>query len=520
MHSKRRNLGFLLMLLPLFLQAHDPVWAKDIAPILYDHCTSCHHTGGLAPFPLITYEQAYFNRFSIAQSVRTRQMPPWPPDPSYRQFNHQRLLTEAQIHLIEEWAASTAAYGDPKDTPQAPVYNPSGEALPSATVYQIPTFTVISDQDDYRCFPMPANINTDQFISAFEIIPGNPEIVHHVLVFADTAKICYTLDAQDPGPGYTSFGGIGSTTAQLIGTWVPGNLPTFFPENMGYAIPKGANIILQVHYAPGSRGKTDQTAFRAVYTSQPLRRLVTLPLLNHVISLTNGPLAIPPNTVKTFNAQFNLPVKATFIAIAPHMHLLGKSIRVWAVPPGQRDTVPLIRINNWDFHWQGAYSFPQAVVLDAGTMFYSEAVYDNTENNPNNPSYPPKMVTVGEKTTDEMMLVYMTVTLYQPGDENLDFSGTLTPAPEPIALSVVALDVFPNPVVQPTVNLAFSLPEGENGWIDLFDQQGKWIKRIQQGIFPAGEQQINIPVANLPTGSYYFRLRTAKRYGMAPLIKL
>ncbi|MEO6190469.1 MAG: hypothetical protein ABIO44_09085, partial [Saprospiraceae bacterium] len=141
--------------------------------------------------------------------------------------------------------------------------------------------------------------------------------------------------------------------------------------------------------------------------------------LNHSFSLLNGPLFIPANTIKTFNAAYTIPnQKITLLGVAPHMHLIGKSIEVYAEKPS-KEVQNLIRITDWNFHWQGSYYFPKPVILTQGTKLVSKAIYDNTNNNPNNPNSPPKLVSLGEKTTDEMMLVYFTYLVYQNGDENI-----------------------------------------------------------------------------------------------------
>jgi hypothetical protein len=277
------------------VEAHNPVWTLDIAPILYKHCTPCHHSGGLAPFPLVSYDDAYFNRYAILSSVKNGKMPPWPPDPTYSRFAHERLMSKDEIHLIEEWVGGAAAFGNPKDMPKAPEYSNAPAISTPELSLTIPEYTVGADKDVYRCFPLASGISSDKYITAFECVPGNAEIVHHVLIYADTSKLTLTLDARDPGPGYTSFGGVGSNSAIQIGAWVPGSQPTFYPKGMGQLLYKNATIILQVHYAPGSKGKKDRTRFLARLESGPMRRLQTLPILNHFLSLTNGPLVLPAN---------------------------------------------------------------------------------------------------------------------------------------------------------------------------------------------------------------------------------
>lgn len=250
-----------------------------------------------------------------------------------------------------------------------------------------------------------------------------------------------------------------------------------------------------------------------------MRRLETQPLLNHFLSLTNGPLVLPANQVKTIKSQFRVPIQGTVIAVAPHMHLLGKSIKVWGITP-KKDTLKVIRINNWDFHWQGFYLFRKAMVIPNGTTVYGETVYDNTSNNFDNPNSPPKEVRVGEGTTDEMMLVYFTYTAYQPGDENLILAPEEVTDSREIKLEELELKVAPNPI-QSQALISFKLKEAEPIWLDVFDVQGRWVRSLaaNQGM-AAGENQKELDLSGLQSGAYYLRLRTIKGYASSQLVKL
>jgi hypothetical protein len=173
-----------------------------------------------------------------------------------------------------------------------------------------------------------------------------------------------------------------------------------------------------MHYPSGVSGQVDSTMVRLKYGSPSLRNVTTIAALNHGTTLTNGPLFIPANTVRTFNNQVNTAVNRTLTGIMPHMHLIGKSIKAYCVTP-TNDTIPLIDIPEWDFHWQYFYQFQKPILLPAGSTIYGEATFDNTTNNPNNPSNPPKDVGLGEGTEDEMFLIYMNLSSYLPGDTNI-----------------------------------------------------------------------------------------------------
>lgn len=522
----KKKLTFAAFLVPLSILwvnslclAQTPTWADKIAPIMYKNCTSCHHTGGVAPFSLMTYAQTSNVKSSIRNAVSTGHMPPWPPDPKYSSLAYARTLSDADKKAIIDWANVDAPSGNLATAPTAPIYN-DAPAIPNPDWTQrIAKYTVTSNADVYRCFPMRSGTTVDKFITGLECLPGNGTIVHHILIYADESNKCFDLDAADPGPGYTSFGGIGSNSATLIGAWVPGSQPQIYPTGMGVRLKAGSNIIMQIHYAPSSSGKTDSTMLSLKTSTQSLREVYIVPILNHSTSLTNGPLVIPANTTKTFYASYtNALTDATVISIAPHMHLIGKSIKSWAIPP-TGDTIKLIKVDNWDFHWQGSYLFKKAMKLPRGSKLQSEAFYDNTMNNINQPNNPPKMVTLGESTTDEMMLIYFSFLAYQAGDENLVLENTTT-GTEDTPLSKTDLSVFPNPT-STDLTLRFDLKEAEAMTIQVFDYQGTMVQNvITNQRFEKGRNERQVNTKDLPNGVYFVKINSDKTYGVQQFVKM
>lgn len=396
-----------------------PTWSSNIAKTMYTHCTSCHRDGGNAPFSLMKYEEVASKKNSVLEAITSRSMPPYPADTKFRSYSHQKTLTESEIEEVIAWVHNDAPSGDLALAPNPPTYsNGPGINNPSFTA-QMPNYisqAKAGGDDEYRCFVLDGSPIKDEFISAIEVMPGNPEIVHHVLVFQDTSSIPLKLDAESPGPGYPGFGGVGSSTATLIGVYAPGGEPYFFPKGFGIRFQKGARIILQVHYPSGTEGKMDNTSIRFSFSDEISPREVFIDhLLNHK-NIVNGPLRIPPGQIKTFKQIMNIPIDATAFAVMPHMHLLGKSTKVILRLPNN-DTIPIINIPHWDFHWQMAYTFKTLQKVPKGSILESMVTYDNTVDNPHNPSNPPKEVRAGEGTTDEMMLTYFYYTGYQPGDE-------------------------------------------------------------------------------------------------------
>jgi len=397
-----------------------PTWSDDVACIVYTHCSPCHHEGGPAHFTLMNYTDAYFNRVDIMGVTQVRYMPPWPPDEEYRSLAHERSLTQDEIDIIAAWVNNDAPEGLPQNAPPPPTFSnapvidqPDISAMMED--YVIPASTT----DLYRCFVLDVNNPTDRYITGMEVIPGNTSMVHHALVFQDTSGQARVLDDGDIEPGYTSFGGIGVDGAKLIGIWVPGADPFFTPPGMGIKLLADADIVIQIHYPATSTSEVDSTRINIQLSPGGfVRDLAIDPILDHVVTITDGPLIIAPNEVRTFHAQYTVPFPATITSIGPHSHLLGKQMKAYAVRPGN-DTVPLIDIPDWDFHWQGMYSFRQPIYLPTNTVLYGEATYDNTVDNPDNPNSPPDWVWLGESTTNEMMLFYFGWTIGFPTDENI-----------------------------------------------------------------------------------------------------
>lgn len=481
-------------------------WNKGISCIVYSHCTSCHNPNGLAPTSFTSYQQVYNSRFSIQQAVNDRKMPPYPPNTQYKRYAHEKKLTDAEINLINQWVNEGGPLGDTANSLPVPVYQNQEVITQPDVALQIPAFNVPSLNNDlYQAFVISNPNSTEKYITEIEVVPGNRNIVHHVLVFQDTSNRVVTLDSATAGPGYVSFGGIGSNSAQLIGTWVPGTSSFQFPSGMGVKLSVGARIIVQIHYPLGSSGQSDQTKVKFRYSSTPVRSISISPVLNHA-NLTNGPLFIPANTVKTFHAQQRIPLNATVIAIGPHGHLLCKMFEVFGITT-QGDTIKLIKIDDWDFHWQGNYDFQKPIKIPAGTTLHSYATYDNTANNPDNPSSPPQDVSQGESTTDEMMLVYFAYTGYQQGDENIIVDTAshskhyLDCAPdysnEPVS-NIEEWNIYPNPVSQilhlesPTGVVTFAA--------NIFDMQGRLVKYV------INEKQID--VSALASGTYVIMIQS------------
>jgi Secretion system C-terminal sorting domain/Copper type II ascorbate-dependent monooxygenase, C-terminal domain len=433
---------FSILFLSAALITSAQTWNQDIAQIVYDHCGKCHHDGGIAPSSLVSYADASSNAGTILDYVTNGVMPPWPANPNYRHFVDENVLSADQISAIQNWVNN----GTPEGTgsaPTVPSYNDGYQISSPDQIVSIPDYTVTSDQDVYRSFLMTNATSTAFNIDQIEFDPDNTDIVHHVLAWYDPSNVPQQSDDADPGPGWTSFGGsFPSDQAKLIGVWVPGMGITDFPSNLAIHVPAGANFVMEVHFAPGSINQTSHVKMRLKYKTGTVRQVFHDPLLYHgAPSLQEPALVIPANTTPTFHEQsVTSTYSLSLLSVFPHMHLLGKRFKVFAVTTAQ-DTIPVVDADKYEFHWQFSYKFPTLLKLPAGARLYGEATYDNTTNNEENPYNPPQMVTLGENTTDEMMVCFFMYTLYQAGDENMSqaaVSEFVTDAPQRVL-------AFPNP---------------------------------------------------------------------------
>jgi len=389
-----------------------PTFNREVVRILQAHCQTCHHTGDIAPFPLMTWADAHGRAADMKFMTRTRRMPPWKPAQSCGVFDNPRVLTRDEIDTIARWADNGAPEGNPADLPPALSFS-SGWVLgqPDLVLKTAQPYTPPAAGDMYRCFTLPTGLTADQYVSAIDVHPGDRQTVHHVIAFIDTNGSSQQLDDADPEPGYPCFGGPGFTitnvNATTLGGWAPGARPVTLPDGVAMSLPANSRVVLQVHYHPhGPLPLPDQTEIGIYFAkSKPSKLLRVLPLINDTFTIPPG----DPNYRVT--AEFTVPIVNTHIwLIAPHMHLLGRKMQVQAAMP-DGTTQCLIDIEDWDFNWQGMYRFKDAIAIPAGTRLSLEAYYDNSSENPRNPNSPPKPVSWGEATTDEMCIAFLGFTI-------------------------------------------------------------------------------------------------------------
>ena len=506
MHPTKTLLTAIFVLIFLSIsqntKAQTPTWSNEIACIVYNNCVQCHRPNGVAPFSLLEYNNAYTFRHLIQYVVTEKLMPPFPAEEDLVDYLDEMALSDDEIDLINDWVEADAPQGNPDDAPTPPVL-PDGDIITNPDmVIQMPVYeSQAVFTDDYRCFVVPSNLTGERYIIGMEVVPGNQNILHHVLVYADNSNFAYTLDNLSPGPGYTCFGGPGSGSANLIGGWVPGQSVNYFPSGFGIKIDAGTNIIVQTHYPEGSQGQRDSTKINFIFADDVsnIREAFMTPILTHETTMTDGPLYIPANETRTFHQEFNVFANATIFSVLPHMHLIGRSMKA-DLRKASGEVIPLFDIPKWDFEWQLDYKYNQPIIATFGSRLRAEAFYDNTTANPINPNNPPQDVSSGEATTDEMMIVFFTWSVYQTGDENmyLEDAPPLLPNCNSTGVNTLVEDddiaIRPNPVVN---ELQINNEWGET-MFTLFDASGKSLQRFN---LPKGVQRYD--VSHLTPGVYY-----------------
>ena len=390
-----------------------PTYTKDVAPILLKNCAGCHRPGEVGPFSLLSYKDAVKRADDLADVTSGRQMPPWKVEPGFGDFLDERRLTDKEIETIADWAKAGSPEGDPKDLPPTPKFPEGWQLGKPDLVLEAPTpFDIpASGRDVYRCFVIPIPIDSNQTVAAVEFRPGNRKVVHHALFYLDSSGAARRKDEADPGPGYASFGGPGIVPTGSLGGWAPGAMPRKLPDGMGKNLRKGSDLVLQVHYHPDGKPEADQSLVGIYFTKAPARQIVG------GLAVRSRDLDIPPGESRYHVTAESapLPVDAKAIGITPHMHYIGKEMKVVAETPDGK-TLPLIWIKDWDFNWQGQYQYRSPIALPKGTVVKLDASYDNSAENPRNPSTPPKRVHWGEQTTDEMCLLAVQVVTDTPAD--------------------------------------------------------------------------------------------------------
>lgn len=400
--------GCLLMPGPEATAPKAPTFAEHIAPLLNKHCVECHRPGEVAPFSLVGYENAKKWAPMIAEVASKRRMPPWKAVNGYGEFLDENRLSDEQIDALARWNDAGAPRGDTKIEPPTPSFESSwtlGE--PDMVLSQSKPYALDPNgSDEYRNFVLPLNNEETLWITGMDVKPGNPQVVHHVIAFIDSRgqsarQLARVTDGKE---GYPSFGGVGFAPFGSLGGWAPGLRARHAPTNIAFEVPPKSSIVMQVHYHKNGKVEADLTKLGLYVAKQkPVQPMRLRWLANPFFRIPAGAKGHP------VKLEYKVPTDVTVYGAMPHMHLLGRSMKATVIfPDGSKK--PLIYIDDWDFNWQMTYALKQPMKVPAGSTLLVEGTYDNSSDNPNNPNDPPKPITWGEETTDEMFLLVVPFT--------------------------------------------------------------------------------------------------------------
>ena len=411
-----------IVFLPLLAFAADnkvnkpaPTFTKDIAPIFFDRCVSCHRDGNVAPMSLMTYSETRPWIKSIREKVVSHAMPPWTADPAYGHFLNDRELTQEQIDMIKTWVDTGAKEGTPEDLPPLPQFakgwniGQPDQVFEMAETYTVPTEGVV----DYQHFLVPTNFKEDRWIRAAEIRNLDSSVVHHVIVFIQPpptdrpkpfgivpGKEWRTDHRDKPAEikgGKVSRDGLG----YFLTATGPGERGTVFPAGSGMRIPAGSNLIFQIHYTPKGKPVTDRAKIGLFYLSQPPENEI------RTLGVQNGQFTIPAGEANhRVDSSVTFAEDARIWGLIPHMHLRGKSFEYRLITPDGK-TRTILSVPKYDFNWQMVYSLAEPLVIPKGSRLECTAYFDNSKGNKYNPDYS-KDVKWGDQTWEEMMIGFMT----------------------------------------------------------------------------------------------------------------
>jgi len=402
--------------------ASTPTFSKDVAPILYKNCASCHRPGEIAPMPLLTYEQSRPWAKSIREKVSLGQMPPWHAAQPPGVFSNDRRLSDSDKDTLVRWAAAGAPQGDPRDLPPLPKFAEGWEigtpdvVLGMAKPYDVPASGTIA----YQYFTVPTNFTEDKWIQAIEVRPGTRRVVHHVLVFsrepgAPPRTPVYTAVLPKPlalTQNANNTGHPQSTPAQqgpgtLIATMAPGTNAMIFEPGSAIRVRAGAILTFQIHYTANGQADADATTVGMIFAKEPPAREIRNG------AFTNVFLRLPAgsnNSSVDSVIQFNQNVHVT--ALFPHTHVRGKSWEYRLVYPNGSSEV-VLSVPKYDFNWQTYYVFSTPLAIPKGALLEATAHYDNSDANPANPD--PKVdVHWGDQTWQEMQYSGITYFVDEP----------------------------------------------------------------------------------------------------------
>jgi len=401
---------------------------SDIRNIINQNCISCHNLNGIAPFALEDLEQVIAHKSIIRSVVEKNIMPPWKPDPNYTHFLDERILSLTDKQKIIDWIQQGCQPGTP-GTDNTSQQSEIRKNRPTDLVLKLPFAIKImaSTTDTTVLVEMPYEIDRDTVVSSYEFVPARNAGIHHVFITIEKAdkpdaqKSDYEdVQGLDFWDGKAFHERLSYLYVSFAGNWRPGLSVTSMPAHVGWRIPKKGLLLYQLHYGPSPVAFTSEFELRFNYSKDTVERS---PDGRKFGSQGNfappyPPLVVPADSIMRFTLNGPIDTDYSIVAISPHMHLLGKSVRAWILK-ANGDTIRLISIKDWDFNQQEFYYPPTLIKAEKGDMLQAEAVLDNTSSNIKNPNKPPKLVKYGPLTSNEMIQISIYIVPYRRGDEKI-----------------------------------------------------------------------------------------------------
>jgi tetratricopeptide (TPR) repeat protein/mono/diheme cytochrome c family protein len=380
-------------------------FTKDVAPIIFQQCASCHRPGQSAPFSLLTLDEMRKHATDIADLTRRRVMPPWLPEHGYGEFAGERRLSVDELGVIQQWIAEGANEGRALDLPPVPTWSGDWQlGTPDLIVTMPEPYNMLAEgRDVNRNFVVPVPISAKRYVKSVEFHPGNPKIVHHAFIKVDRTGQSRLLDSEDPEPGFPGINPPAESPASDFLGWQPGRRAEFGRPGLSWPLEPGNDLVFQMHLSPSGKPEQLQSSVGLYFTDQPPTN-TCLKLL-----LTSLAMDIPAGASDyVVEDSYRLPVDVELLGLLPHAHYLAREMEAWAtLPNGTREWLLLIK--HWDFNWQGAYRYTKPVSLPKGSTLQMRFTYDNSTNNARNPNVPPKAVSYGPQSRDEMAELWLQV---------------------------------------------------------------------------------------------------------------
>jgi hypothetical protein len=438
---------------------------KDVLPILQNNCQTCHRPGEVAPMSFLTYESTRPWAKAIKTAVLSKKMPPWFADPHSVELRNAPKLSPEDIATLTAWADTGAREGDSSDKPVSREWADGWRTNPDVIVsMKEPYFVPAKGPGEIRQFVIPNPFKEDTWVSSIEIRPGDPSVVHHVIVqvqepvkmaVAGNVAVARGQVLREGIPfaggivtgnlpqGQSSYSdilarleeqrtGLGAFMT-MEAVYAPGTSPLDFRfHDSAKLIRAGQPLKIEVHYTPNGKDTTDQTKVGFTLAKSPAPRRFVLMAPEHLVDTRKPIPAGETNWQTTGELTFNQD--AELVWFMPHMHLRGKDMTYRLIyPDGREETALSAKFN---FHWQLGYEVENPIRVTKGTRMIVTAHHDNSANNPLNPE-PDKAVLWGDMTSQEMMLPWFGVVVdndaapaaiasYKPA--NLDGPLSMRPA--------------------------------------------------------------------------------------------